>query len=76
MLLLPAVFAGCTAHVYAGYRVYDPYYRDYHVWDPDENVYYHRWLGVRHYEYRDFRHIDRDRQRDYWQWRHGQPDRH
>ena len=71
-LFSTAIFTGCAAHVSAGYRVYDPAYRDYHTWGPDEDVYYHRWLGERHYEYRDFRHLDKGRQRDYWQWRHGQ----
>ena len=71
-LTLPLMISGCSEHVSAGYRVYDPYYTDYHVWGPDEGVYYRRWLGERHYEYRDFRKLDRDRQRDYWQWRHGQ----
>ena len=71
-LLLPLTITGCAAHVSAGYRVYDPYYSDYHVWGPDEDVYYHRWLGERHYEYRDFRRLPADRQKEYWQWRHSQ----
>jgi hypothetical protein len=71
--LLIATFAGCSAHVSAGYRVYDPYYTDYHTWGPDEDVYYHRWLGERHYEYRDFRRLNKDRQKEYWTWRHTQP---
>jgi hypothetical protein len=29
--------AGCAEHHY--YRVYDPYYRDYHVWNDNEVVY-------------------------------------
>jgi hypothetical protein len=72
-LLLTAVFTGCAAHVSAGYRVYDPYYTDYHVWGPDEDVYYHRWLGERHYDYQDFRRLPADRQKEYWTWRHTQP---
>jgi hypothetical protein len=77
-ILLPAallsmtIFAGCAAHVSAGYRVYDPYYRDYHNWGPDEDVYYHRWLGERHYDYKDFRRMPTDRQKEYWTWRHDQ----
>ncbi len=69
-LLSTAVFAGCSAHV--GYRVYDPYYSDYHVWGPDEDAYYHRWLGERHYDYQDFRRLPADRQKEYWTWRHAQ----
>jgi len=69
VLLSTAIFVGCGPHVY---RVYDPYYADYHVWGPDEGVYYHRWLAERHYEYRNFRQLDRDRQKEYWTWRHSQ----
>ncbi len=76
VLLSTATFAGCSAHVSAGYRVYDPYAADYHVWGPGEDVYYHRWLGERHYDDRDFRRLNRDQQRDYWQWRHSQPEEH
>jgi hypothetical protein len=67
-LLSTTIFAGCATHV----RVYDPYYSDYHVWGPDEDVYYHRWLGERHYDYQDFRRLPADRQKDYWTWRHSQ----
>jgi len=38
--------AGCAEHHY--YRVYDPYYRDYHVWNDNEVVYYHRWAAETH----------------------------
>ncbi len=75
-LLTPLMITGCSAHVSAGYRVYDPYYSDYHVWGPGEDVYYNRWLGERHLERRDFRKLNHDQQRDYWNWRHGQPDKH
>jgi len=69
-LLAPLIIVGCSARV--SYRVYDPYYTDYHYWGPGEDVYYRRWLGERHYEYRDFRRLDPDRRKDYWQWRHSQ----
>jgi hypothetical protein len=72
-LVSTTIFAGCSAHVSAGYRVYDPYYSDYHVWGPDEDVYYHRWLGERHYDYKDFRRLPADRKKEYWTWRHSQP---
>jgi hypothetical protein len=70
-LMLP-VMTGCAEHVSAGYRVYDPYYGDYHVWGPDENVYYNRWVGERHMEHREFRRLNKRQQREYWTWRHGQ----
>jgi hypothetical protein len=53
------------------YRVYDPYYSDYHVWNDQEIVYYHQWARERHYdENRDFRKLPPDQQKDYWTWRH------
>lgn len=47
------MFVGCTARVGVGYRVYDPYYRDYHIWDDRETVYYNRWAGDTHRENRE-----------------------
>ncbi len=70
-LLLPAMFTGCSAHV--GYRVYDPYYSDYHVWGPGETVYYNRWAADNHREKRDFRKLSKEEQHQYWTWRHSQP---
>lgn len=65
----------CSHHHY--YRVYDPYYSDYHVWNNDEVVYYHQWAHERHYdENRDFRHLPPDQQKDYWTWRHSHGDNH
>ena len=69
-LLAPAMIVGCSAHV--GYRVYDPYYTDYHVWNPGETVYYNRWVGENHRENREFRKLSREDQHAYWTWRHGQ----
>lgn len=63
----PLLITGCGHRVY---RVYDPYYTDYHAWGPDEDVYYHRWLGERHYNYQDFRRLPVERQHEYWSWRH------
>lgn len=64
---------GCTGTVTYGYRFYDPYYRDYHVWGPDEEIYYNRWLDEGHREHRDFRHLRPNERHEYLQWRHGQP---
>jgi hypothetical protein len=69
--------SGCAARVGVGYRVYDPYYRDYHVWADPEPLYYHEWLTETHRQDRDFRRMKRGDQRDYWTWRHVRhPDRH
>ena len=65
--------AGCGHHYY---RVYDPYYSDYHVWNDDEVVYYHQWSRERHYdEHRDFRRLPPEQQKEYWTWRHSHGDR-
>jgi len=64
----------CAHHHY--YRVYDPYYNDYHVWNNDEIVYYHQWAGEYHRDpNRDFRKLRPEEQKEYWNWRHshGQP---
>jgi hypothetical protein len=82
-LLLAAALAssmasmGCAEHHY--YRVYDPYYTDYHRWDGDEVVYYRRWAAENHRDPdRDFRRIRPEEQKEYWTWRHnhGDHDRH
>ncbi|MFY9979554.1 MAG: hypothetical protein WA252_00765 [Candidatus Sulfotelmatobacter sp.] len=77
-LLLSAALAGavgtaCVHHHY--YRVYDPYYSDYHVWDPGEEVYYRQWAHENHYdEHRDFRSLPPAQQKQYWTWRHSHQD--
>jgi hypothetical protein len=68
--------AGCAARVGVGYRVYDPYYRDYHFWDNNEAVFYNRWTVETHHDpHRDFRKLNHRDQQDYWRWRHDH-DRH
>jgi len=64
--------AGCAARVETGYRVYDPGYHDYHVWDSNEVVYYQRWETDTHRQHKDFRKRNRDEQQQYWNWRHNQ----
>ena len=72
MLVAPLVITGCSAHVSAGYRVYDPYHTDYHVWGPGEEVYYNRYAAERRLEHREFRKLKREEKKDYWDWRHNQ----
>jgi len=73
-LASPLTFTSCASHVGVGYyRVYDPYYRDYHYWNDGEVVYYNRWARERHRdEHRDFRRLNRGERREYWEWRHHQ----
>ena len=70
---LPVMITGCSARVGVGYRVHDPYYRDDHVWNDGERVYYDRWAAETHRDsHRDFRKLKKDEQKDYWDWRHKQ----
>lgn len=77
VLLAGAIAASATGlaceHHY--YRVYDPYYTDYHVWNQDEVVYYQRWADETHRDpHRDFRKIPPNEQKEYWTWRHNHGD--
>lgn len=78
-LLLAAALASsvagmaCSEHHY--YRVYDPYYTDYHTWNDNEVVYYHRWAEEYHRDpNRDFRKLPPQEQKEYWTWRHNHGD--
>ena len=67
-LCAPLFLGGCAARV--GYRSYDPYYRDYHIWGAGEVPYYNNWIIETrrpHVEYRRLRRQDRE---NYWRWRH------
>jgi hypothetical protein len=66
-LVSPVMISGCANHPYT---VYDPYYRDNHVWDNNEVVYYQRWETETHRDHRDFKKRNADEQKQYWDWRH------
>jgi len=78
MLLLAATLASSAAGIaceHHAYRVYDPYYTDYHVWNDNEIVYYHRWADETHHDRdRDFRKLRPEEQKEYWTWRHNHGD--
>jgi hypothetical protein len=78
--LLAAALASAalgTACAHHTYRVYDPYYSDYHVWNNGETVYYQQWSHENHYdEHRDFRKLPPAQQKEYWTWRHSHGDDH
>jgi hypothetical protein len=78
LLTFAMVGAACGGH--HAYRVYDPYYNDYHVWNAGELEYYHRWANDYHRDpNRDFRKLPPEEQKEYWTWRHshdGGGDRH
>ena len=80
-LLLAAALASSLAGIGCAerhaYRVYDPYYTDYHVWNDDEIVFYHRWADETHRDRdrdRDFHKISKGEQKEYWTWRHNHGD--
>jgi len=59
------------------YRVYDPYYTDYHTWNDSEVVYYQQWSNETHRDWhRDFRKLPPEEQKEYWTWRHSHGDHH
>ena len=72
---LSATVGGVACAEHHSYRVYDPYYTDYHTWNHDEDAYYHRWADQTHRDgNRDFRKLPPEEQKQYWTWRHNQGD--
>jgi hypothetical protein len=68
-----AVAVGCADH--HAYRVYDPYYTDYHQWNDSEVVYYRQWADENHRDRnRDFKKLRPEEQKEYWTWRHNHED--
>jgi len=56
-------------------RVYDPQHRDYHDWNDNEERAYRQFLSETHRDYREYARLDERSQGEYWNWRHGHPDR-
>jgi hypothetical protein len=51
-------------------RYYDPYTRDYHEWNTDQDRAYRDWLQSNHRAYRDLRKSSKKEQREYWRYWH------
>jgi hypothetical protein len=68
--LITAASSGCAGRV----RVYDEYHGDYHHWDHNEDRAYHRYYDERRETYRDYNKLNKDDQKNYWNWRHDHPD--
>jgi hypothetical protein len=62
---------GCSAHV--GYRTYDPYYNDYHVWNGAEAPHYSVWINETHHDNVEYKKLPEKDRQDYWKWRHDHP---
>jgi hypothetical protein len=73
-MALSCSVAGLACAPRHSYRVYDPYYTDYHVWNHDEVVYYRQWSRETHHRDRDFRKLPPAEQKEYWTWRHNHGD--
>ena len=55
-------------------RYYDKSHKDYHNWDDREAGAYQQWTTENHRDNRDFSHLKRKEQSEYWNWRHDHPD--
>ena len=55
-------------------RYYDTDGRDWHQWNDREDRAYRHYLEERREHYRDWEHVNKRQQRDYWRWRHQHPD--
>jgi hypothetical protein len=65
VILLAMVTAGCA------HRYYDADHNDYHRWNGNERVYYNQWVVENHgAPHRDYRHLSKEDQKRYWDWRH------
>jgi hypothetical protein len=49
--------------------VYDPYYREYHPWDHEEDSYYRQWEFATNRDHMDFDRRAPTDQHAYWGWR-------
>lgn len=55
-------------------RYYDRDGHDYHTWNSQEDRAYRVYLDQQHRAYRDFRKTKAVEQREYFKWRHQNPD--
>jgi hypothetical protein len=63
---LASPMLGCAGEA----LVYDPYGRDYHRWDRDDDRFYRRWEIATDRGHMDFQRRSPEDQRAYWGWRH------
>jgi hypothetical protein len=86
LLLVAALLASAASMAKAGnqddrryendhVRYYDRDHRDYHDWNDREDRAYRRYLVAKHRGYRKFHRTSTRVHRDYWNWRHSNPDR-
>jgi len=73
-LATSAASVACAVRGEARIRYYDRDHEDWHYWDNHEEDRYRAYLNNRHQEYRDFRSLNDDEKKQYWNWRHKQTD--
>ena len=66
LLAAPVALGACSG----GSRTYDPYYGDYHRWNPAEDTFYRRWEGETNRPHVAFDRRAPDEQHAYFDWRH------
>ena len=74
LLVALVVLGGCAARVDVGYRTYDPYYHDYHVWTDAELPHFNAWIAETHHSNVEFAKLPNKDRQNYWRWRHDHPD--
>jgi hypothetical protein len=74
-LIAPMAIGANATPPQVSIRFYDRDHHDYHNWDDREGRYYNDYR-VEHPRYAvNFSKTSRSQQRQYWRWRHTQPDR-
>jgi hypothetical protein len=71
-LFIAVAGSGCAARL----RIYDESHSDYHKWDRNEDVVYRSYWNGRNQPYRDYDKLNKDEQKEYWNWRHDHADKH
>jgi len=77
LVLLSGVMIAPVSFVATGCRtetVYDHEHKDAHKWDGREDAAYHQYLNEQHKDNRDYKNLNDQEQKDYWNWRHQHPD--
>ena len=75
MVAPTAALAGGRVNATVTLRIYDPFRRDYHVWDGREERAYRGYLAERHRSYVMYGRQRLAERRAYWRWRHEREER-
>lgn len=51
-------------------RYYDPYRRDYHAWDTNEQAAYSQYAQEHRWQNREYSQLSNRQRNQYWKWRH------